>query len=211
MMVLDIALKNKVEEVLKQRPRKHVRVSDVLACVDKESGGVPIFNASDVLLKQNLIAASRITGLTEAQIRQAMTITDGPYKGMLSKFRCEPGYWKWAKQYAPTFKKNPEDLILLACSFGVGQKMSRWLVTGTPVHEWVPLIRKFMGSLSLQIVYCAGDLDNLLTHANGDRPLAFTRYNAGPSATNKSPAYEAYGLKVAAKAKQFEEELKKDV
>lgn len=207
---MDIALKNKVEEVLKQRPRKQVRVADVLACIDKESGGVPVFHERDVLLKQNLIAASRITGLTEAQIRKAMTITDGPYKGMISKFRCEPGYWSWAQKYQAAIK-NPEDRILLACSFGVGQKMSRWLVTGMPIHEWLPFIRKFMGSLSLQITYCAGDLDNLLAHANGDRPLAFTRYNAGPSATSKSPAYEAYGVKVAGKAKVFEEELKKDV
>lgn len=207
---MDIALKAKVEEILKQRQRKHVRVADVLACVDKESGGVPVFHERDVLFKQNLIAASRITGLTEAQIRQAMTITDGPYKGMVSKFRCEPGYWQWAQRYKAAIPKA-EDRLLLACSFGVGQKMSRWLVTGVPIHDWIPAIRKFMGSLSLQIAYCAGDLDNLLAHANGDRPLAFTRYNAGPSATQKSPAYAAYGVKVAGKAKLFEEELSKDV
>lgn len=206
---MDLALKAKVEEILAQRPRKKVRVADVLACIDKESGGVPIFNAKDALLRQNILAAQRITGLTPAQIRQAMTIQDGPYKGMISKFRCEPGYWAWAQKYAKVLK--PEERLLLSCSFGVGQKMSRWLITGIAVHDFLPIIRKFMGSLSLQVAYCAGDLDNLLENAKGDRPLAFTRYNAGPSATDKNPAYAAYGLNVAARAKRLEEELNKEI
>lgn len=203
---MDLALKSKVEEILKSRTRKHVRVSDALAVIDKESGGALIFRGTELLYRQNLAAAERITGLTKEQILKAVTIQDGPYKGMISKFRCEPGYWAWAKRYAKALK--PEEMFLLSCSFGVGQKMSRWLVTGIAVHDWIPVIRKFMGSLSLQIAYCVGDLDNLLAGANGDRPLAFTRYNAGPSATVKNPAYKPYGEHVAGKAKKFEEELK---
>lgn len=206
---MDLALKAKVEEIIAQRPRKHVRVSDVLAVIDKESGGVPIFRGTEILFKQNLQAASNITHLTTDQIRQAMTIQDGPYKGMISKFRCEPGYWLWAKRYANAIKK-PEDLILLSCSFGLGQQMSRWLVTGTPVHEWAATVRKFMGSVSLQIAYCVGNIDSLLVQSNGNRALAFTRYNAGGSATEKNPAYKTYGLVVEAKAKRFEEELKNE-
>lgn len=203
---MDLALKTKVEEILGQRPRKHVRVSDTLACIDKESGGVPIFRGTEILFKQNLRAAEKITGLTTEQIRSAMIIQDGPYKGFIAKFRCEPGYWQWAQRYAKVFK--PEELLLLSCSFGLGQKMSRWLLTGMPVHEYLPFIRKFMGSVSLQIVYCIGDLDSLLVQSGGNRPLAFTRYNAGPSATDKNPAYKAYGLVVDAKAKKLEQDLK---
>lgn len=203
---MDLALKAKVEEILATRQRKHVRVSDTLACIDKESGGAPIFRGTEILFKQNLRAAEKITGLSIDQIRAAMTIQDGPYKGMISKFRCEPGYWQWAQKYSKVFK--PEELLLLSCSFGLGQKMSRWLITGMPVHEYLPFIRKFMGSISLQIQYCAGDLDSLLVGTKGDRPLAFTRYNAGPSATVNNPAYKPYGLVVAEKAKKLEQDLK---
>jgi len=36
----------------------------------------------------------------------------------------------------------------------------------------------------------------LLVGTKGDRALAFTRYNAGPSATQTNPAYISYGLVV---------------
>jgi len=202
---VDLALKSKVDEVLATRPRKFVRASDVLAVIDRESHGVLVFKQTDQLYKDNLHAAHKITGISEADIIATMVIKDGPFKGQVSKFRCEPGYWQWAQKYAKVFK--PTELLLLSCSFGLGQKMSRWLITGMATNEWLDFIRHFMGSASQQIAYCAGDVDQLLSTTGGERAVAFARYNAGPGAKKDGAAYKNYGLPVAANAARIKIQL----
>ena len=205
--MIDLKLLQKIKEAVGKRNRKHVTAADVLACVSKESGGVPIFHANDKLLAANLRAAEKITGISQDQIKQTMIIQSGPYQGEIAKFRAEPGYWKWAQNYKSAFKNT--DLLLLSCSFGLGQKMTRWYVAGVPVGEWIPNIKGFMGNVPLQLLYCAGDLDALMVQTKGDKALAFTRYNAGPSANKNWPAYKAYGLPVFEKSLVLAKEIEK--
>ncbi|HEY9684684.1 MAG TPA: hypothetical protein V6C86_24095 [Oculatellaceae cyanobacterium] len=203
--MFDLTLKAKIEEIMAQRPRKMVRVSDVLAVIDEESGGCPFFKPTDKQYAENLAAAVQITGMAPADIKAAMLIKFGAYNGQIAKFRVEPGYFKWALNYKKVFK--PQDLIILACSFGLGQKMARWLINGVNQKEWIESIRHFMGSQNIQIAYVIGDLDQLLVGAKGDRQLAFTRYNAGPRASKASGAFTTYGKPVAEKAEEFEKQL----
>ena len=203
--MIDLKLLQKIKEAIGKRNRKYVTAADVLACVSKESGGVPIFHANDKLLAANLRAAEKITGISQDQIKQTMIIQSGPYQGEIAKFRAEPGYWKWAQNYKSAFKNT--DLLLLSCSFGLGQKMTRWYVAGVPVGEWIPNIKGFMGNVPLQLLYCAGDLDALMVQSKGDKALAFTRYNAGPAANKNYPAYKAYGLPVYEKSLLLQKEI----
>lgn len=207
---MNTALVERVRAVLEGNPRKHVLLSDIVAVIEKESSGVAVFNKTDDLFRDNLRAAIRITGLPEELILKAVTIQSGPLKGSIAKFRCEPGYWRWANGLTnrPWTK---EERFLLSCSFGLGQKMARWLVTGVAPGDWMSIIRQFMGSEKLQINYCAGDLEQLLNRYGGDRPIAFTCYNAGHDRAKEywKAAMLKYGKPVADKAAQLEKELKK--
>jgi hypothetical protein len=165
---------------LTAKSRQHVTLADILAVCERESHCVPVFTERDNLYRVNLKAASQITGLAEVDLVKALIIPVGVYKNYVAKFRCEPGYWKWAKEVKGSFTQ-PER-FLLSCSIGVGQKMTRWLVTGTPKQQWIPGIKHFMGSVATQLLYVAGDLDRLIDISSGDRKLAYTRYNAGPGA-----------------------------
>ena len=78
--MIDLKLLQKIKEAIGKRNRKYVTAADVLACVSKESGGVPIFHANDKLLAANLRAAEKITGISQDQIKQTMIIQSGPYQ-----------------------------------------------------------------------------------------------------------------------------------
>lgn len=186
-MITDPVLINRVHSVVASKPRKAVTSADVLAVIQKESGGVSHFTGTEPLFKANLRAAQQITGLSEIQILQVVTFPDGPLQGKFYKFRCEPGYWEWASKLRNSW--TPQERFLLSCSFGLGQKMARWLVGGgiEPL-QWIPFIHKFARDQNLQIQYCAGDLDALLWQARNDKDqrfLAFTRYNQGTRDKNK--------------------------
>lgn len=180
-------------KALAAKPRRHVKIEDVLAVIKKESGFSPIFNPNDLLYKQNLRAAQRITGLPATEIIAAVRIPSGEFKGELAKFRCEPGYWEWAKK----FTRPARDEFLLSCSFGLGQKMARWLVANTPEATWMQTVVKFMGDVPTQLLYICGDLDALMIAAGGNKPVAFTRYNEGtrfdPVTKKPVPRITEYG------------------
>lgn len=193
-MITDEKLIKRVEKIVHSKTRYHVTVADVLAVIQKESSGVPIFNPNhlpmedkeNLLFRQNLAEASRLSGVSKPEILKINTILTGEYKGEIAKFRCEPGYMRWAKNLKGTF--TPVERMLLACSLGAGQKMVRWLVDGStkPRTEWLQFALKFAGDLDLQLQYCAGDLESLLSVSHS-RELAYTRYNAGGSAKAVTP------------------------
>ncbi len=195
----------KAKAAIEQRSRRYATWADVLAVAEHESGGVAIFNPTDRQFRDNLAAAAKITGLTKEQIIKAATINNGALKGKIAKFRCEPGYWSWAKTL-PAF--TPEEKFLLSCSFGVGQQMTRWLVAKTPKPEWISLIHNFMGNVSLQMLWIAGQLDALMVDTKGDKTLAFARYNGGPAVKTPNAApYKNYGIPVAKRARELEQFL----
>ena len=195
--MIDDAFSALTKQVVNSKPRRLVTLADVLAVAERESEGVPIFQPTDLLYHANLQAAQRLTGLSSKDLITAATIPSGKYQGQISKFRCEPGYWVWASKLKGRF--TPAQKFLLASSIGVGQKMARWLVTGTTPDEWITIIHQFMGSVPTQVLYIAGDIDNLLTGAGGDRKLAYTRYNAGPNTKHVTE----YGLDVFARYERF--------
>ena len=176
-MITDQLLIAKVHRIVSSRKRRHVTSADVLAVMQKESSGVPIFKPEDALFKANLKAAMDITGCTKEEILKIMTIEYGPLQGQIAKFRCEPGYWQWAERLKGSWSKT--ERMLLACSLGVGQKMVRWLTSGVAGAEWIKFSRQFAGNIDLQIQYCAGDLDSLLSGCQGNRAVAYTLYNEG--------------------------------
>ena len=184
MVITDPVLINRVHTVIATKPRKQVTSADVLAVIQKESGGVAHFLGNEPLFRQNLRAAQTITGLDQTSILQSVMITQGLLAGKHYKFRCEPGYWEWAKKLKGSWTQ--QDRFLLSCSFGLGQKMARWLVSsGVPGADWINFIQKFAFDQNLQVQYICGDLDALLVQARGQRQVAFTRYNQGTRDRNK--------------------------
>lgn len=206
-MITDPVLINRVHSIMATKSRKHVTSADVLAVIQKESGGVPYFTGAEPLFKANLAAAERITGMSQVSILQAVTyLQAGPLQGKFYKFRCEPGYYDWAKSLRGSW--TPQDRFLLSCSFGLGQKMARWLVgQGIEPLKWIEFIHKFAFDQNLQVQYVCGDLDGLLIQSGGDRLLAFTRYNQGTRDRNKDgkpdPIISDYGRVVDGYRKEF--------
>lgn len=181
------------------KPRRFVTVPDILATVQKESGFCSYFNESDQLFKDNRAAAARIAKIEPAKIVQHCIIPEGQLKGKIGKFRCEPGYWTWSSSLKP-LPATEQERFLLSCSFGLGQKMMRWLVGNTPREKWFDLIQDFMGDEEQQLLYCAGDLEQLMAGVKGNKEVAFTRYNEGfvlDKQTRKPlPRVTAYGRTV---------------
>lgn len=178
-MITDKTLIVRVQRIISSKPRRFVSAADVLAVIQKESGGVGYFTGQEPLYKANLAAAADITGLSKDQIIKAVTYPDASkYAGFLYKFRCEPGYWTWASKLKGSW--SGEQRFLLSCSFGLGQKMARWLLSGVPGARWMPFLELFNENQDLQVQYCAGDLDQLMAAAKDhNRLVAYTRYNEG--------------------------------
>lgn len=178
-MITDKGLIERVQRVVSSKPRRFVSSADVLATIQKESGGVPFFTGHEDLYRQNLISAARITGLDKELIIKTVSYpASSRFTGSLYKFRCEPAYWSWAQKLKGSW--TGEQRFLLSCSFGLGQKMARWLLNGVPGARWMPFLELFNDNLDLQIQYCAGDLDQLIAGAKDqNRLVAYTRYNEG--------------------------------
>jgi hypothetical protein len=177
-MITDSLLIKRVQTMIASKPRKHVTAADVLAVIQKESSGIAVFDGTEPLFVANLRAAARITGLSKEAILNTVRVN-----GVICKFRCEPGYWAWASKLKGSW--TAEERFLLSCSFGLGQKMARWLVSsGIEGAQWIAFIRKFNADLNLQIQYVCGDLDALLVGSGGNRLVAFTRYNQGTRDAN---------------------------
>ncbi|MBY0548735.1 MAG: hypothetical protein K2W95_15805 [Candidatus Obscuribacterales bacterium] len=193
------------------KSRRFVTVADILGCVQKESGFCSYFNESDKLFKDNKAAAARIAKIEPAKIVEYCVIPNGPLEDKIGKFRCEPGYWTWSSNLKPAGRFGEQERFLLSCSFGLGQKMMRWLVANTPTLTWFSLIQKFMGDEEMQLLYCAGDLDSLMVGAGGNKPVAFTRYNEGfvlDKVTRKPlPRVTAYGKTVSSYAAAIEKQF----
>ena len=180
---MEIKYLDEIKAAIALKPRHFVTWQDVEAVIQQETSGVPIFNPNETLYKLNLLSAENLADLPPAVIKQSVTIIQGPLEGKICKFRMEPGYWRWADSQTGL---DIQLRVLLACSLGVGQKMARWLITNVPKYQWGNVIRHFMADVPTQLLYVAGDLDNLLLQSEGDRLLAYTRYNAGAGAKTVS-------------------------
>lgn len=180
------------KHAIEQCHLKWVLPADVLAVVKKETTGVTWYCQCNAIDRANLAAAAKITGFSGAVILQSMTIPDGPNKGRIARFRMEPQYWSWAVSKIVATGVMPEAAVILGCSVGLAQQMVRWMVYNRPVSDMVPHALAFAGDEYAQILQCAGSLNQLMERSQGNRRLAYTRYNAGPNINHVS----AYGESV---------------
>lgn len=180
----------------------HVIAADIIAVCMNESHGQPTFSSYDPLYRINLNDAVHVTKLPVGMLKDALSIKGGPWHGKAAKFRLEPGYWEWALQQQ---LDTPSEKFLCACSIGIAQQMMRWIL---PAGEgnWSSFINDFMGSLSLQMAYLAGNLEKLLIEANGDLLKAYKAYNSGDM-NSSDPAVIARANRVIAYRSQVQKEL----
>jgi hypothetical protein len=172
------------EGCILQRKLTLVTVDDVLPVIWKESMGIEWFNPScgcDPLFKANMAALNHATGISQSDWLRAIQVKTGPNRGAIPKFRFEPSYWQWAQVTAPRAKMFGASAAMLACSWGVGQKMARWYLANEPEHAWFAQLELFNSDVRLQVDAVAKDMEYLLRISAGYRPLAFSRYNAGPT------------------------------
>jgi hypothetical protein len=208
--MLDVGLISAVKKVFAEKPRHHCSVADVIAVIQKESGGVATFRGSDPLFRMNLNmvlnwSKHRAPSLTEQRFRQTITIPDGPLRTMWCKFRFEAVYVEWARPYARSAQLTDEQMILLSSSVGLGQQMLRFVVQHLPATEGLALAYKFMGDTNEQIRWVIGNLEQ---NHHADKKLQFARYNGGPGVRINGKVYSTYGADVLARSEKIAQELR---
>lgn len=223
--MIDRGIVARTRVAFEKRKPSGVTLSDVLAVIDRESGGIPIFRGNEPLFRMNLnMAVSWVearehpsienktmmvrfrSNATEKDIRDALVIPAGPLKGNWAKFRFEHGYWReWAKPLTGSYPFTPAQLVLLSSSVGVGQQMLRFVVQHLEPAHMLDQAYKFMGDLDEQINWVIG---NLARDVHPDKQLMFARYNAGPGARLHGKTYNTYGADVATRSHKLELWLK---
>jgi hypothetical protein len=217
--MIDRTLYARIKLIMDIKQPKGVSVADVLAIIEQESNGVPIFRGTEPLFHANVHAATIWTetigkppvtarmksGATEQEIKDIITIRNGPLKGMYSKFRFEYGYWNtFAKPLLLRFPFSAAELVLLSSSVGIGQQMLRFVVEKKAPVEMLADAYQFMGDINRQIEWVIG---NLQAMRHTDKQLMYTRYNAGPGAKYRGATYNGYGKAVANRVVRIEREL----
>lgn len=186
--------------------------SDVLAIIDQESSGTEFFFETDHLFKDNLAAASKITGVPELRIKQLILAPAPRATSILKKllglvmappnrylkFRCEPSIYALVKDFK-TFTQ--EDKFLLSCSFGIGQRLVYYWLTNNkiPQSQWISSIKFFSTDLRSQMKEIITNLRWWVYKAKGNKLLGYSYYNAGGGI--KQPT--AYGASVAKLEAQY--------
>ena len=132
---------------------------------------------------------------------------EGPGKGLMPVFRFEEVWLKEARAWAALAKLDPVDTVALSCSWGIGQKWGLAYVE-SQAHEEPKLaretLRNFLTNQDVQLKQVVADYASCLRQSQGNRALAFSRYNAGM----RCLAVTGYGASVLAKADAFAKQLK---
>lgn len=205
------ACKKAIATKTRTHPRGHpaVKVEDMLAVIKKESSFNPVFLEGERQLKENLATAVWATGLRESEIRALITISPrvGYWKvprelsGRLAKWRLEP---EW---YVKSMRLHFLNAFYWSSSWGLVQFMGFNICPDVTREDLPNIIQRFAADIPMQLLYCAGELEKLLKLSNYNRPLAFTRYNAGAGAQETWDAYKSYGLIVDGYRHQIAREL----
>lgn len=179
--LLSTALASVAYRELSLKPRSPVTLADILSISQSETGRDPWFCSWCGPFTSNLKVVIDNYRITEADWTATIRGIDGEARGLLPKFRLEPSYMAWAKQPHNGIVFSPIQQAQLACSWGVGQQMARWLLYPYDSREWIPRLVEFRQSVNLQVRQLISVFEPLLIHAHGNRELAYTRYNAGPN------------------------------
>jgi hypothetical protein len=169
-------LYNQLKTLITSVEYKHVTPEDALAVCQVESQCDPIFRMGDPLFAANLDMVLKTTNLPRQMLGEAILIRKGPLIGQMAKFRFEPTYWTWAQKQ----KLNSVQLMLMmSCSFGLAQQMTRWIVGENRVEEWTSIVENFKADTGLQLRWLIGNLDKLLANNDNNLVLAYAAYNCG--------------------------------
>lgn len=193
-------------QLLSLKPLTPVTLADLLAVMQSETGRDGWFCAWCGPFKANLKVVTDNYKITEADWTATIRGIDGQAKGLIPKFRLEPSYMGWAKQAHDGIVFSPIQQAQLSCSWGLGQQMARWYLASYDSREWMPRLVQFRESPELQIRQLISALEVLLTHAHGNRELAYTRYNAGPN----TALISKYGMDTYEWYKRFALQLKNE-
>jgi hypothetical protein len=170
-------LYDECRELIKSANYQHVAVFDALAVCEQESGCNPVFEYEDPLFVVNIGAAYEGTKLPKQMIWEAVLIKKGPNQGRIAKFRFESAYWDWAQQQR---YNSLQIMLLMSCSFGLGQQMMRWVAPKVP-DEANTFAENFKADTSIQLRYLLGNLDKLLAANDNNLAEAYAGYNSGDS------------------------------
>ena len=158
----------------------------------KESHGRKYFSEKDDLYRENIHVLVHQGKMTKEHFLGLIVDKDGPARGLIPKFRYEPSWRAKANKMTALHQMPAIWEVLLSCSFGYFQKGMCWHMSAKKPVEWASALRLMFHSSNEQCKVAANDLRVLVKNSNGDIPLAFTRYNAGPGAH----AVTDYGEKV---------------
>lgn len=180
-------------------------VADALAIGLRESALNEYFFQGDSLLSANLAAMTKGSTVPGHAFLTEIGFRHGTGKLVYPKFRFEPSWWNdvtrlYSSQSTPLVYK-----AILACSWGVGQCMALHLVRGQTAEDAVQTLKAFQRDNVMQFRVMLQQLDQLIGMTPGNRPLAYTRYNAGSSFKHVS----RYGDAVLAQRQGFEKQLTK--
>lgn len=189
-----------LQTIFKEHSAKHATREDVLAVCRAETSCDGWFHkCCDPLYKANMIAMTSRTGIAEGHILEAIQMMDPLKRPMIPKFRYETVWERYGVQFGAEYPLSRLQKALFCCSWGIGQKGAPFLVAHLKPKERLPYLMEFMHSEKMQLVQVVKDLDVLLAMSQGKRDIAFTRYNAGPSAH----VVTGYGAKVENYRKQL--------
>ncbi len=164
----------------------------IASVIERETEGERFFNLTDQLFKDNLREAGRLLNVHPPFFLQHFVPKDGPMRGMITKFRVEPGWVTIAKNWARDTPNENYWRLMLPVSFGFGQKWMNAYLEQFPKEQWMTQFWLFIGTPRLQITTIAKDMSVLTKQSGGDVRLALTRYNAGATAKRVS----SYGKEV---------------
>jgi hypothetical protein len=211
--MIDVGLVARARTACGARQRKYLTVSQLLAVVMQESGGVPYFidtkpgsiyalNLADAITHKirddhgNVIGVVP-TGLKADEVRDLIRLPEQingwsvprDLVGRMSKFRFEYAYWRRYQSLDKVAR------FRMSCSWGLGQFMGANVAGKLQQPEAEHYVHKFAADIPLQMLYTAGEMDRLLILADGDLDQAYRGYNSGNiHSLNKSVIARAHNV-----------------
>jgi hypothetical protein len=171
-------------------------VYDVTACCIQESHGDGFFCACDQQYKINLLNMSTATGCSQRDFLDYITVKVGAHRGKIPKFRFESSWFRLVRADLWMSKIPLEQQAFLSCSIGMGQQSMFYLCDRSKGPESLNYLLQFASQPGMQIRQAYAVLESTMKHMPDNKAMAFTHYNAGPSARHVSE----YGEKVNAVA-----------
>jgi hypothetical protein len=172
------------EVVLDDRPV--CDIYDVAAICIMESAGKPFWSDGDMLLKANVLSLQTTAKVTAKEFIEYVRVKEGPNKGQIPKFRFEASWFRLVQTDNRFASFSPVQKALWSCSIGIGQQSIYYLMHNNEKTAEDPYLLLFMRDPGMQVRHVFAYISSATRHADGEKALAFTRYNSGLSAKHVS-------------------------